>query len=146
MKNDLRFEATVCRCLEAYDSARKAKAEAEEFLEDFRTDLIEVVVKAIERYNQEEHGSFTHVEHKTDAQVVHTGDRHMVEVTVTLGYFRERRDGSTLTPREAWAYTEDQLVGELRAYLTKAIGLESYCRVRVHPPDDYDMYSADPDS
>lgn len=139
------IETTVCRCLAAYDKAKKAKAAAEELLGSFRTSLIASVVEAIEKYNLEGDGPYVYVEHKTDVRAVEANDRFLIEVTVTLGYFRARSGGWTVGPREAWERNEDQLVGDLCRHLEASLGLPPQCRIRVHPPDDYDMMSADPD-
>jgi hypothetical protein len=137
--------ALIRECTAIDRTAHDARERADGLLSSFLEAAKASVSAAITAYNTEGRGAYVYGEHATKVSIVWDKGVQTVCVVIDLGAFRLRDTGRTLMPREAWELDEDLLVGELRNHLGNHLLWLDGCHLSIHPPLDYDLFTADPE-
>jgi|SRR5688572_10589313 len=135
--------ALIRDCLSADRIAHEARDRADGSLSSFSDIAKADIAAAIAAYNAAGQGVYTYGEHETKVSIA--SDTRTPCVVITLGAFMRRDTGRALMPREAWELDDDHLVGELRNYLGNHVLWLQGCHLGIYPPDDYDLFTADPE-
>ncbi|HTM67914.1 MAG TPA: hypothetical protein VL426_01305 [Candidatus Binatia bacterium] len=137
--------ALIRDCISSDRSARDARERADGLLGSFLQEAKAGVDAAIAAFNAGGRGTYLYDSHETKVSIVRDQGTQKVCVTISLGAFRLRDSGLTLMPREAWPLDEEQLIGELRNHLGNHLLWLQHCHLGIHPPLDYDIFTADPE-
>ena len=137
--------ALIRECIANDRTAHEARQRADGLISSFLQAAKDGVAAAIAAYNAQGNGAYVYGEHETKVSIAWDKGVQTVCVVVTLGAFTLRGTGRTLMPREAWDLDEDRLVGELRNFLGNHLLWLQGCHLSIHPPLDYDLFTADPE-
>lgn len=138
------LDQLVSDAVDAERRTREAKAETEAVISTLHCAANAEVASAIRSWNASGRGEWRYEGHATAVRLVGVDDPE-VEIAVEITQVVRRADGRALMPREAWDFSEEELVADIRNHLADVLCMPRGCRLRVTLPMDFDPFTADPE-